>query len=137
MIDSPIVLTPFRDALASLQEALREPTESCTHVQQQMFRDSILQRFEYTYELAWRSIKRCLEQELHESLDAVGRRDLFRRAFEFGLVSDPEVWFSYQESRNKTSHAYDQHIALEAIAAVPAFARDAEQLFARLEQRYG
>jgi nucleotidyltransferase substrate binding protein (TIGR01987 family) len=136
MEDKKIILTPFREALASLELALQEPTDDVNDVRKQMFKDSIIQRFEYTYELAWKMIKRCLEHETQESVDDIGRRDLFRRAFEFGWIENPETWFAYQEARNLTSHAYDRKIAQGVFDVIGPFAVDAKQLLEILEQKY-
>lgn len=132
-----ISLTPFREALVSLNLALQEPTADLNAVRRQMFCDSIIQRFEYTFELAWKTMKRLMEREKQESLDDVGRRDLFRRAFELGWIDSPEPWFKYQEARNQTSHAYDRKIAKKVFDVIAAFAKDAEELSNRLEKRYG
>lgn len=136
MTGAPILLSPLRDALISLEAALREPTDDVNETRKQMFRDSVIQRFEYTYELAWKIIKRTLEHETQESFDSVGRRDLFRRAYEFGWIRQPDAWFEYQEARNQTSHAYDQKVAQEVYAAVKPFAIDARFLLEKLEQKY-
>lgn len=137
MTKHDFVFTPFADALSSLEAALRESTNGLTDIQQQMMKDSLIQRFEYTYELAWKMIKRCLEMELHEILDEAGRRDLFRRAHEFGLIAEPASWFGYQEARNKTSHAYDQRISKQVLEVIPQFAVRARELLFQFEQRYG
>lgn len=136
MAQNRIVFTSLREALHSLELALQEPTDDLNDVRKQMFKDSIIQRFEYTYELAWKALKRCLEQETQESLDDIGRRDLFRRAFEFGWINDPSVWFAYQEARNQTSHAYDRQIAQGVYDTVKPFSVDAKHLLEQLEQRY-
>lgn len=124
-----IILTPFERALVSLEEVLQLPKTS-------VVRDSAIQRFEYTYELGIKMLKRILEQiEPAKSLvDELGFKDLIRLAAEKGYVADPEAWFAYRESRNITSHAYDEAKAESIYAILPAFAVDARALLSKLAQ---
>ncbi len=134
---APLDVTAFREALSSLEIALAEPTEDVNPIKQQMMRDSVIQRFEYTYELAWKTMRRALEIQHETPLDDVGRRDLFRRAFETGLIENPSPWFGYQDARNKTAHAYDQKIAADVFQSVRPFLEDAKKLLIALKRNYG
>ena len=110
-----IILTPFLKALDSLDEVLRiEKTP--------IIRDSAIQRFEYSYELGIKMLKRVL-QEIEPakiSIDELGFKDLIRLGAEKGLIKNPEAWFGYREARNITSHAYAEKKA-EQIYAVLSF----------------
>ncbi|MSR85665.1 nucleotidyltransferase [Candidatus Uhrbacteria bacterium] len=130
-------LTSFANTLHSLDIALHEPGDTLNEVKLQMMQDSVIQRFEYTYELAWKTIKRHLEMQQETPLDDLGRRDLFRRAFEAQLIQDPEAWFGYQDARNKTAHAYDHKIALDVYRSIDPFLKDAKALLQTLEKKYG
>ena len=98
-------------------------------------RDSAIQRFEYTYELGVKMLKRVLEQvePARAAVDELGFRNLIRLGAEKGFVEDPEAWFAYRESRNITSHAYDEAKAEAIYAVLPAFARSARALFGKLK----
>ncbi len=124
-----IILTPFERALISLEEVLQLPKTS-------VVRDSAIQRFEYTYELGIKMLKRILEhtEPMKASVDELGFKDLIRLGAEKGLIANPESWFAYRESRNITSHAYDENKAESIYLILPAFAVDARLLFAQLQQ---
>lgn len=84
----------------------------------------LVKAFEYTYELAWQTLKDFLEYQGVSGL--VGSRDAFRRAFEDGVIADGHLWMEMIKSRNKTSHTYNEETAAEIVAAVkdiyfPAF----------------
>ena len=77
-----------------------------------ILRDSVIQRFEYTYEIAWKMMKRWLEANLSASeVDGIVRRELFRIAAQQQLIQDPLEWFQYHQARNMTSHIYDEATA--------------------------
>lgn len=72
-----------------------------------VLRDGVIQRFEFTFELSWKMLKRYLEEFGLEKVDGLNNRDLFRVGFEQGLLDDPEAWFHYLKMRNQSSHIYD------------------------------
>lgn len=102
-------------------------------------RDACIQRFESTFELCWKMLKRRLEIDLPNAaeVDAMSYRALMRAGAEQGLVPDVAPWWIYRDKRNITSHTYDAVKAAEVAAVLPAFARDAEALLAALRQRGG
>jgi nucleotidyltransferase substrate binding protein (TIGR01987 family) len=122
-------LTLFRQALDSLRRALLQPKD-------EFLRDSVIQRFEFTYELAWKALKRYLEQEEgSENIDAMPRRDLFRLAAEKGLLKDPVIWFAYHRARNETVHTYQEAKAEEVYGIAANFVADANELLECLANR--
>jgi nucleotidyltransferase substrate binding protein (TIGR01987 family) len=122
-------LTYLEQAITSLQRALQQPKD-------EFIRDSVIQRFEFTYELAWKALKRYLEfEEGVENMDALSRRDLFRVAAEKGLVKDPVVWMEYHRYRNESSHTYAVAKAEEVYAAAQPFLSDVNDLYRQLSGR--
>ena len=85
----------------------------------------LIKSFEYTHELAWKTLKDFFEyqgdQEIH------GSRDATRKAFKEGLMDeDGEIWMDMIQSRNMTSHTYNEKLAGEISTAIvdiyyPAF----------------
>lgn len=120
-----LILTPFRKALASLEEVIAQPKND-------FIRDATIQRFEYTYELAWKMIKRHLDWAGFSDTAALSRKDLFREAAKIGLIPDPERWFDYNRARNESSHAYNQEIAEDVYKIARDFLPDAAALLAAL-----
>lgn len=127
-------LTAFEKALAALDRGL---VRALAAPQDEELRDACIQRFEFTFELAWKMLKRRLELDLPNptELDGMSYRTLFRVGAEQGLIDDVPAWFVYREKRNITSHTYDAAKAAEVFAMLPQFARHAHQLYARLEAR--
>lgn len=69
----------------------------------------LIQAFEYTYELAWNSIKDYFEAQGETNIN--GSRDAFRLAFRRGIIKDGEIWMDMIKSRTLTSHTYNEDIA--------------------------
>ena len=101
-----------------------------------MYREQqgLIKAFEYTFELAWNSLRDLLRSQGNSTL--LGSRDTLREAFRLGLIEDGETWMLMIQDRNLTSHTYNRSTA-EAIAAnivdryLPCF----KDLYARLQQR--
>jgi len=127
-------LTPLQKALDSLLFAI-ERTER--EKPDDMLRDSVIQRFEYTYELCWKMLKRRLEMDVPspELIDAMSFRAMIREGAERGMIDDPVAWFDYRQKRNLTTHTYNEAVAKDVYQATLAFANDAQQLLAALLQR--
>ncbi len=94
----------YGKALDRLTEALQlEPAQS-------IILDGVIQRFEFSYELAWRLIKAYLE---YQGFTDVGSpRKAFRQAFQEGLIEDGQAWMDMLQDRNLSSHTYDEQQAL-------------------------
>jgi nucleotidyltransferase substrate binding protein (TIGR01987 family) len=130
-----LVITSFANAVDRLREGLRRYELDRTDEQ---IRDGLIQRFEFTYELSHKMLKRYLEQAAAspETFDQMPFQDLIRTGREQGLLRSgwPE-WRRYREMRSRTSHAYDAKIAQEVVAAIPDFLEEAAFLRAELERR--
>ncbi|MCE5319392.1 MAG: nucleotidyltransferase substrate binding protein [Parachlamydia sp.] len=77
-----------------------------------------VQAFKFTYELAWKTMKRILKKR---GVEVQAPRDTFREAARNKLISNPEQWFIFLEKRNLTSHTYKEENAQSIIKTFPAF----------------
>jgi nucleotidyltransferase substrate binding protein (TIGR01987 family) len=102
--------TNYLKALAQLQKFIDKGSLS------ELEKQGLIKAFEYTYELAWNTIKDFLEYSGQTGV--YGSRDAFRKAFELGLVEDGEGWMDMLKSRNATSHTYNEETAEEICNAV-------------------
>lgn len=131
--------TAFSNAISQLQESLAYANSDLARDPKlfAQFRNSSIQCFEYSYELAYKTLKRRLEFDSPTpvAIDAMDFRELLRTGAEVGLLQDPRPWFDYRSLRNKTSHGYDSRVANEVFAALPAFLLDAQALLAAIAKR--
>lgn len=127
-------LSSFEKALASLDEALAE----FDRTQSQFVKDACIQRFEYTYELAHKLLKRQLEamSPNPSEIDQMSFPDMIRTGAERGLLANGwDEWRRFRDARNATSHAYNEKKANEVFVRIPAFRDEAAFLLARLAER--
>jgi len=130
-------LSPLRNAVERLREGLERYRRDVADIQ---IRDGLIQRFEFTYELSHKFLKRHLTAAAANpaSVAEMGFPDLIRTGSEAGLLKDGwPAWRAYREMRSKTSHTYDEGIALQVVEAIPAFLEEAAYLLERLQERAG
>lgn len=72
-------------------------------------RQGLIKAFEFTYELAWTTLKDFLIEKGYT--DLIGSKDTLRQAFQVGLISDGDIWMEMVKSRNLTAHTYNQDTA--------------------------
>ncbi len=77
----------------------------------EMIKEALIQRFEYTHELAWNIMKDYAEYQGNPNVG--GSRDATREAFQLKLITNEQVWMDMIISRNKTSHTYNEAVAGE------------------------
>jgi len=78
---------------------------------EQVLKEGLIQRFEYTHELAWNVMKDFAEYQGNSTIK--GSRDATREAFKMQLLGDAEIWMDMLKSRNITSHTYIKETAEE------------------------
>src|SRR5690625_1248859 len=90
----------FRKAYNQLDEAMIRVDQLNT-----LEKEGLIHRFEYTFELAWKTLKDYLESQ---EVDAGYPREVIKSAFHYGLINDGEVWMDMLEKRNLLAHTYDE-----------------------------
>lgn len=79
----------------------------------QFERDSLIKRFEFSYEMAWK-LMMSYEKE-NGIFEILGSKDVIRQAFKLSLVNNGEAWLEMVETRNRTSHLYDEEMATDVM----------------------
>jgi len=132
-------LTSLRDALTALEKSLHFlSSEMAKNADlREQFRNSAIQCFEFTHELAFKMIKRQLEWMSADpaSVDTMAYMDVVRSGAEAGLVADVARFRDYREKRNITSHTYDAVQAEKIAAVLDDFSKDVRFLLSELEKR--
>ncbi|MBY0493875.1 MAG: nucleotidyltransferase substrate binding protein [Cyanobacteria bacterium] len=132
-------LSSLRDALAALNVSLRylDSDLAVDPGLRDQFRAAAIQAFEFTYELAFKFMKRQLAQivPVPSAVDEMTFMQVVRAAAETGLVADVSRFHEYREARNITSHSYDRQKAQRIVNTLPRFVEDVGHLLSRLEAR--
>ena len=103
----------YKKALKQLQDAVELMKERELSI---LEKQGVIQAFEYTHELAWKTLKDFLEDR--GNTDIYGSKDATKKAFSLGLLEDGETWMQMIKSRNLTSHTYDESTADGIISLV-------------------
>lgn len=79
-------------------------------------KQGLIQAFEYTHELAWNTLKDFLEESGNKNI--YGFKDTTRLAFHSGLIENGEIWMNMIQSRNQSSHTYNEEVAEEIVTKI-------------------
>jgi nucleotidyltransferase substrate binding protein (TIGR01987 family) len=96
-------LEKFESAIKRLDEGVKEAKNN-------LGRDGVIQRFEFTFELLWKTLRLFL---LDEGIITKSPKESLKEGFKFGLIMDEEVFLDMLEDRNQTSHIYSEEVSKE------------------------
>jgi nucleotidyltransferase substrate binding protein (TIGR01987 family) len=126
-------------ALANAVQRLREGVARCAQEpKDEQLRDGLIQRFEFTYELCHKTLRRYLRETAAspEEFERLPFADLIRAGNAQGLLrAEWPAWRRFREMRGRTSRVYDARAALAVVAAIPEFLAEAEHLCSELQRR--
>lgn len=128
----------LENAITQLEKSIRFATSDMARQDADLFeqlRNSVIQCFEFTYELSWKMLKRHLEaiSATPEELDNSTFQNLIRMGNEKKLLrSDWLRWKAYRQARTDSSHTYDSSKAEAVYALVPDFLEEARYLYRQL-----
>ena len=122
-------LRNFTKAVAKLKEGLNQYDNT-----NELQRDGIIQRFEFSFELAWKTLKEIFEEEGLIGLNSP--KMVLKEAFSAGLISEDKIWLNMLMDRNTTSHVYDEGTAIEICKNIEEKYIDAlEKLIEKIDER--
>lgn len=135
MMNVQLDLSSLVNALLRLEEALQAHGAAPENT---LYRDATIQRFEFSYELSHKMLKRYLEMASPNpaGIDEMAFPDMIRTASEQGLLrSGWDRWKDYRKARSITSHTYDEEKAKQVMTIIPDFLQEARALLGELQKR--
>jgi nucleotidyltransferase substrate binding protein (TIGR01987 family) len=114
----------FEKAIRSLESVLKQPKN-------EFIRDATVQRFEFTFELAWKLSKKALN---HVGIESLSPRSVIRDIGQQKWIDDPEQWMKFLDHRNLTSHAYNEKTAEQVYEVSKEFLPECKKLLSALHQ---
>ena len=118
-------LEVFGSALNRLDEVLQIPVENTD-----IALDASIQRFEFSFELAWKAVKHFA---LKEGLEVKSPREAVQKAFRLHWIDDETVWLRMLDDRNMTSHTYRIDLAKDIYSRLPVYHDVMQDLYANLK----
>ena len=98
----------LKQRIADFQKAVYRLKEACEQEENEFIRDSVIQRFEFSFELGWKMLKLKLEAE---EIEARSPKETLFKSLELGLIDNGNDWTEMHRIRNLTSHTYDETLA--------------------------
>ena len=98
-------------------------------LEQEAVQDSLIKRFEYTLEVAWKICKKHLEEEGFAEAATGSPKSIIRLAAQRNLINNPETWFNYLQFRQDTSHDYSSDKAEAVLDIAESFYEDVGNLY--------
>ncbi len=96
---------PRKYALQKLAKAVKRLSVGAAQAKSDLNKDGVIQRFEFSFELLWKTLKIFLEDK---GVDGKTPKDSLKAAFRIGLIDDEEAFLDMLKDRNKMSHLYDE-----------------------------
>lgn len=127
-----INVTALENSLNSLKIAQEEYLKE----KNEFVRDSVIQRFEYTYALAVKFIQRYIELNIpnQDDINSFTFNQLIRQANEMGVLKNNlENWIIYRQMRNITSHTYDEEKAEQVLSIMEDFIQEVDFLIGKIK----
>ena len=124
MLKNTIKLEKFKKALVALEAIYLKPMqEDRTNV------DATIQRFEFTFELAWKFLK---DYFLERDLELHFPKEVIQQAFEVRLIDNEDIWIKMLKDRNMTSHTYDEKLADEIYIRIKSYVPELRNLLDKI-----
>ena len=130
-----ISIENLKSALDTLKTSMRklEENKSCDFVD--MLEDSCIKRFEYTLEIARKTMKRVLKNIYAKTEEELTVNNTFRFMQGYKFIPNWENWRTYYERRNNTAHEYNLEKSRKLLEIMPLFIEDVEYLVNKLEEK--
>ena len=107
----------WKQRFSNFEKAFKQLEEAVLRIDEldDLSKEGLIQRFEYTFELAWKTIKDFIESK---GEDEKYTRDVIKKAFQLEIVENGEIWFEMLEKRNLMEHTYDKSILSEVVSSI-------------------
>ena len=119
--------------LKSLEKALLQLSDALEESESPIVRDACLQRFEFCYELLWKTLKVFLE-DIH-GVRAVSPRQVFKEAFALSIIDEELTFVEMIESRNTLSHTYNEEQATKIYVKCAAYLEAMKNVLAQFNKQ--
>ena len=106
----------FDNYSKALKQLIKAVELAKTRKLSELEEQGIIQAFEFTHELAWKTIKDFLDHKGNKEI--YGSKDAVKEAFKYGLILEGEIWMDMIKNRNRTSHTYNEETAKEIVKAI-------------------
>lgn len=119
--------------VSQLQKALDRLKEALSTEPTSLNKDATIQRFEFTFELLWKTLKTYIEESGRNAMPA-SPKDVFRVAADLQIIPDPKPYFDFLTKRNLSTHTYNEKQADEVYQAIKDFPPAVENILQKVKE---
>ena len=119
----------WRQRFQNFKKAFEQLRDSVLKVDElsDLEKEGMVQRFEYTFELAWKTLKDYLEEQ---QVNAKFPREVIKQSFHYEIIQDGEIWMDMLEKKNLMAHTYEETIFRDSVQKI------ANEYFKAISQLY-
>ena len=123
-------MTKLESLIESLGKANQRLKEATKLEPTRIHKDATIQRFEFTFELAWKTIQEYVRDQ---GFDCKSPKNCIREGARLEIVQDPESWFEYLKFRNLIVHTYNEKIADRIYQEAVKFPGEVDKLLKKIK----
>lgn len=124
-------MTKLENLIKNLKKANQKLKEASLLEPTMIHKDATIQRFEFTFELAWKMIQEYLKDQ---GLDCKSPKSCIREGARIGIINNPEKWFEFLEGRNLIAHTYNEKMANKIYRKAVKFPKEVDKLLSKTER---
>lgn len=122
-------MTKLENLIKNIKKANKRLKEAAKARPTKMNRDAAIQRFEFTFELAWKTVQAYIKEE---GFDCKSPKSCIREGAKLELIENPEDWFDYLKARNLIAHTYNEKVADKIYKKALSFPKEVDKLLKKL-----
>lgn len=126
-------MTKFESQMINFEKALNRLKEALAAEKNDLIRDSAIQRFEFTLDLAWKTLKTYLEE--YQGVRCVSPKECLREGFQNGIIENDPFWLELVDLRNETVHTYKEEVAERVYGSLPRAVGYFETLLKKISEK--
>jgi len=109
----------YKQNLKNYEKAVKQLSKALNEPESEYIRDASIQRFAFTYELLWKTLKVFLE-DIH-GVHTVSPRQVFKEAFSLDIIKEEDAFLAMIEARNILIHTYNEDQAINVYRQLKGF----------------
>lgn len=123
-------MTELKSLIKNLKKANQRLKEAVSARPTRMNKDAAIQRFEFTFELAWKTIQAYVEDQ---GFDCKSPKSCIREGARLEVIKNPKDWFEYSKARNLTAHTYNEKLADRIYRKAAKFPKEIDDLLKKIK----
>ena len=122
------------DDIKILKQAMLRLEETKSWEDDVRLQESVIKRFEFTFEMSWKAMKRYLNDQ---SIETYGVKETILKAAQAGIIDNPSTWTDFLKTRNLSTHTYKQEVADLVYSKAMEFGAEVKKLVDAMEKKIG